>query len=381
MKKVFLIVATLLALSFTSRAQEFEPGWNFQLKGGVDFCIGESLDFFKLMSPTASLSAGYKFTPVFGVRGDLSGWQTKVMQAGFEKFNFMQLSADAVIDLIQLFSDTYKPRVFNMYFLAGVGANYRFNNDNVAAAMAAGPHVWDGSVIGAAGRLGGGIDIFVSKALAINLEAVTNVVPDDFNSVGGGLPDINNYLTVGLKYDLSRKKSVEAHEAAVAAAAAAAAKAAAEKAAAEKAAADKAAADKAAAEAAAKEAAEKAAAEKAAAEQAAAARAEERKSSNNVLFLIGQTNIRKNQESYYQAVIDKLNAYPDATVVVSGYADKETGSAKRNMQLSKQRAENVAKLLIKNGISEDRITTEYYGSEVNPFDTPAENRVAVCTTR
>lgn len=380
MKKAFILIATLLAFSFAASAQEFEPGWNFQLKGGVSSNVGEC-DFFKAMVPHAAFSAGYKFTPVFGLRGDLSGWQSK--NVGYDaKFNNLQLSADAVIDVINLFADQYKPRLINLYFIAGVGANYRFHNDDViAAAGGAGGHVWDGGVIGAAGRLGGGMDIFLTKALALNFEIINNVVPDDFNSVGGGLPDLNSYYTVGLKYDISRKKSIEAHEAAVAAAAAAAAKAAAEKAAAEKAAADKAAADKAAAEAAAKEAADKAAAEKAAADAAAAERAEARKSSNNVLFLIGQTNIRKNQESAYQGVIDKLNAYPEATVVVSGYADKETGSAKRNMQLSKQRAENVAKLLIKNGISEDRITTEYYGSEVNPFDTPAENRVAVCTTR
>ena len=70
----------------------------------------------------------------------------------------------------------------------------------------------------------------------------------------------------------------------------------------------------------------------------------------------------------------------DAPVVieVSGYADKATGTKARNLYLSEKRAEVVKAALVNLGIEESRIQTKYYGSDVNPFDTPAENRVAVC---
>ena len=48
------------------------------------------------------------------------------------------------------------------------------------------------------------------------------------------------------------------------------------------------------------------------------------------------------------------------------------------MELSKERAENVAAALEAAGISPDRITVDYKGSTVNPYDTPEKNRVAVC---
>ena len=70
----------------------------------------------------------------------------------------------------------------------------------------------------------------------------------------------------------------------------------------------------------------------------------------------------------------------DAPVVIeiSGYADKNTGTSKRNMFLSEKRAEVVKATLVNLGISESRIQTKFYGSEVNPFATAPENRVAVC---
>ena len=70
----------------------------------------------------------------------------------------------------------------------------------------------------------------------------------------------------------------------------------------------------------------------------------------------------------------------DAPVVieVSGYADKATGTKARNLYLSEKRAEVVKAALVNLGNEESRIQTKYYGSDVNLFDTPAENRVAVC---
>ena len=43
--------------------------------------------------------------------------------------------------------------------------------------------------------------------------------------------------------------------------------------------------------------------------------------------------------------------------VVTGWADNYTGSAARNEQLRNQRAENVVKLLVRNGVDSDRLET------------------------
>ena len=73
--------------------------------------------------------------------------------------------------------------------------------------------------------------------------------------------------------------------------------------------------------------------------------------------------------------------YPQLTIRVSGYADKATGTAKRNKFLSEKRAEVVAEAIVNAGIDKDRIITEYFGDTVNPFETPEENRVAVCLVK
>ncbi|MBR4755957.1 MAG: OmpA family protein, partial [Bacteroidales bacterium] len=80
-------------------------------------------------------------------------------------------------------------------------------------------------------------------------------------------------------------------------------------------------------------------------------------------------------------VVAALKDNPGTKVRISGYADKDTGTAKRNQFLSQKRSEIVAQAIIDAGIDKDRIITEYFGDTINPFDTPEENRVAVCLVK
>ena len=65
-------------------------------------------------------------------------------------------------------------------------------------------------------------------------------------------------------------------------------------------------------------------------------------------------------------------------MTVTGHADAETGSESRNMELSEERAENVAAAIKAAGIASDRVFIAYKGDRENPFDTPEKNRVAIC---
>ena len=78
MKKLFLTIAlTVLSFSaFAQTAENFNPGWFLGVQGGAGYTAGEAA-FKDLLSPSAGLGAGYRFTPVFGLRGALSGWQAK----------------------------------------------------------------------------------------------------------------------------------------------------------------------------------------------------------------------------------------------------------------------------------------------------------------
>lgn len=391
MKKALLIISSVLVLAVSANAQEtFYPGWQFGIKGGVIYSAGEA-PVNQLLSPIFGINAGYQFNPWFTLRGEVNGFQSKgaiiTNTVNPYKFDYAQLDVDGVFDICNMFN--YKStRLFSPYIFAGIGGNIRFNNNeanNIFKQAAYNTeYLWNGSVPSFTGRFGAGVDIRLSNAVKIAIEVVDNMYSDKFNSkrnydVKGLDLDWNLGALVGLKFTFGQANKIAAAEAA---ALAAAAKAEADRLAAERAAAEKAAAEKAAAEAAAaKAAAEKAAAEKAAAEKAAAERAAARHIEENVLFVIGKTNIRPSETQKVQNIIDILNQYPEAVVSVTGYADKNTGYPELNMKLSQKRAENVAKAIEKAGIAADRISVNYVGDTQKVSDTPSQNRVAVCVTK
>lgn len=390
MKKIIMTIAVaLMGLgAFAQNANEFYPGWYLQVQGGAGETAGEAA-FKDLISPAAALGIGYQFTPVTSLRGVFSGWQGKgALPATNDlyKYNFGQFNLDGVFDICNMFN--YKStRVLNPFVFAGIGANVRFNNDEAQAVKANFPaenYLWDATTLGLTGRAGLGLDIRLGESVALNVEVADNVLSDHFNSKVGdakllGISDFDFQLTAlaGLKFRFgagARRRAAEA--AAAAAAAEAAAKAAAEKAAAEAAA--KAAAEKAAAEAAARAAAEKAAAEAAA---RAAAEKAERATVENVYFSLDKWDINDSEVSKIDNIIRILKKYPDSTVSLSGYADKFTGTAKRNMKLSMERAAIVKQALIDAGIAESRITSAYYGDTEQVSEVPELNRVTVCVMK
>ena len=98
-----------------------------------------------------------------------------------------------------------------------------------------------------------------------------------------------------------------------------------------------------------------------------------------VFFTIGEAQLTDYAKATLDSSVQLLMA-TDAKIIVTGYADKETGSAKRNEQLSKERAENVANYLVGLGIPASRISTNWVGDTEQAFtkpDTPIVNRCVV----
>lgn len=98
-----------------------------------------------------------------------------------------------------------------------------------------------------------------------------------------------------------------------------------------------------------------------------------------VFFNIGESRLT----AYAEATLDQyiaVAANSDSPITITGYADKETGSAARNETLSHERAEVTKAYLIAAGISADRITTQWVGDTETAFnspDTPIVNRCAI----
>lgn len=98
-----------------------------------------------------------------------------------------------------------------------------------------------------------------------------------------------------------------------------------------------------------------------------------------VFFAIGEAVL----SDYARATLDgyiESETRSKAPMEVTGYADKETGSAARNEQLSKERAEAVRAYLIDGGIAAERITAKWVGDTAKAFnspDSPIVNRCVV----
>ena len=98
---------------------------------------------------------------------------------------------------------------------------------------------------------------------------------------------------------------------------------------------------------------------------------------NVVFFRLNSSKIDKNQQINIYNTAEFIKANNTPTKVI-GFADKKTGKADYNMQLSEKRAKAVAKELIdKYGISSSQITVEWKGCEEQPYSENSWNRVVI----
>lgn len=99
---------------------------------------------------------------------------------------------------------------------------------------------------------------------------------------------------------------------------------------------------------------------------------------NVVLFNINQTKVEKHQEVNVYNVAKYLRENPSKKVRIIGYTDKATGTAAINEKLSRQRAQNVADIIIgKYNIDKSRVSVEWEGMTNPPFDVTEWNRAVI----
>ena len=361
MKKILtLLLASVLGVTIASGQtkdksnDEFTGHWFIGIQGGIGQTVGET-SFGNLISPAASFNFGYQFTPVWGLRAGLSGWQAKGAAIGTSthvyKYNYLQGSVDVLVDLCGI-AGYNRSRAVNPYIFAGVGVNGAFNNDEAQAVSPYLPEdnlLWDGSRVFPVGRFGVGMGVRLTDAVHFNIELNGNFLSDRFNSKKGSAVDWQLGALAGFTFKIGLKKEKAPEEVPVEPSPAPAPVSGAEPA---------------------------AEAEPAPAPVIEAAAFEP--VTENVFFRLNESELLDDERAKVLEIAAVLKATPSARVTVTGYADKETGSDRHNMELSKERAENVAAALEAAGISPDRITVDYKGSTVNPYDTPEKNRVAVC---
>ena len=334
------------------------------LQGGAQYTLGEA-KFGDLISPNVQLGIGYQFTPVFGMRLQANGWQSKGGWNGYKatkdgtpytadyKFKYVVPGLDFMFNLSNLFCGWNPNRVFNATAFIGGGANFAWGNDEVNE-IAANikdqrsyllEYLWDGTKVRPFGRAGIDLEFKVSKAVSIMIEGNANITSDKYNSKKAGNADWYFNALAGLRINLGKSytKTEPVKET------------------------------------------PRPVEEYVKPEPKPQPKVEEKKVEEirrDVFFVINSNKIASNEESKIKEVVDFLNANPDAKVVVTGYADAGTGNNTINDRISAKRAAAVVKVLKeKYGIEESRITEDSKGARVQPFSENDKNRVSIMVAK
>lgn len=377
-KKTFMAVALLSMSAATAFAQatytdannneyQFKKHAFLNLQGGAQYTLGEA-KFDKLLSPNVQLGLGYQFSPVFALRLQANGWQSKGGWNGYElartgnpytadyKFNYVAPGLDLMFNLSNLFCGWNPNRVFNVTAFLGGGANIAWKNDEVNGIAKTLKNLdnyqlqnlWDGTKVQPFGRGGVELAFRLSDAVSFLVEGNANILSDKYNSKKADNPDWYFNALAGFRINLGKTyKKVEAP------------------------------------------APEPAPVQEYVEPTPAPTPAPDVKEEvvekkvepfrRDVFFLINSAKIRNSEAGKIQEMVDFLNANPGKKVSVTGYADAGTGNNRINDRLARLRAQIVVKTLKeKYNIPADRIISDSKGSRVQPFAVNNKNRVTIC---
>ena len=387
-----LMTASLLLAGVSANAQQtvteyvFHPHWFGQVQVGGQETLGEG-SFGKLLSPNVQLAFGYKFNPYIGLRLAVNGWQsrgafnwmyyqdingnaTEYIDTDYYKWYYISPTLDAVVDMTNLIGGYNPTRVVEVNLIGGIGLNVGWHNyganklnnmyhdQMVNAGNLPYPSykalqlAWDGTVCRFVGRMGLGINFNVSDRCQVGLELTANTTNDTYNSKKGANTDWYFNGLVGFNWAFGPKyekvtRVIEPVEPQII-----------------------------------EKVVEKIVEVpvEVEPERAPAKKVQQEVFRRDVFFLINKYNIRESEMNKVAQVAEYLNTHPNATVTVTGYADKGTGTQAINLRLSAQRANAVANCLqTKYGIAKSRIIVKSMGEEMyQPYPDPVQNRVAIC---
>ncbi len=367
MKRIISVIAVCLMMVTSSFAQEqFRSHWFIQLQGGANHTIGEA-KFQELLAPSAAISAGYHFSPVFGLRFgmngggakgsvlDLSGLECMDFQTNYT-FYHSTIGLDFMLDIVNIFANYKSTRIFNPYIFAGLGVDDAFFNYDALEykELFAKDYLWEKHSLSPTAKAGLGVDVRLSDNLDLNLEANAAIFNDKFNSKAGSIVDIQLNALAGLTYKFCYAKiAPKVVEQAVKAAP----KVVVEELVVEK-------------------------PEQKVQESKQVVKNEAFKPyTDNIYFIIRQWDIRASELLKLEKLVALLKANPKTKLYIAGHADKTTGNSKLNQTISENRCEVILNYFLAEGISKDRIITQAYGDTANPYAEAEKNRLAICIVK
>ena len=326
----------------------------FNIMGGLQYTLGEA-KFGDLLSPNVQVGLGYQFSPVFAARLQANAWQSKGGWNGYGnppltkdyKYNYVAPGVDLMLNLSNVFCGYNPKRVFNVTAFLGGGANIAWGNDEVndiAKELKSKnnydlEYLWDGSKVNLFGRGGIELGFRLSDQVQFNIEGNANILSDKYNSKKAGNADWYFNGLVGLRINLGKNHVVETRDVY-------------------------------------RDVVVYDTIYKYVTIQEPVIKIEPMR--QDIFFELNKWEIRDSEAQKVKALAEFLQKYPKATVVMTGYADVETGNDRINDKLGAERVKAVKDALVNQyGIDESRITTDSKGSREQPFAENEKNRVTI----
>lgn len=360
-KRLLTAIVMMMTVCAVS-AQDILKSYSFvEAQGGVQL-TSTNAPMDKLITPTAAFSIGHYFSPAVGLRLHANGWQSKSKVNNFDqyyKWKYITTDLDLLVNLTNLFSKKHNySHPLNVILLGGFGLTNAWDNNELKDFLAAQknfdmPLVWDGNRLSHNIRAGLRLETNVTKPLGVSLEVNANSLNDRFNSKLNNSDDWMFTAMLGISYRFGHKyKKCEC-----------------------------------------KKPEPVVAPEPVVEPEPVVAPVPEpvveppkpepkpvvvtEKLHEEIFYVICKSDPEVGK-AQMQKVANFMKRNPNAKVSIVGYADKGTGTPKGNIGYSKKRAENCAKELIETyGCDASRITTDYKGDTVQPFDENDKNRCVI----
>ena len=337
-----LLTAALLTTALSASAQEAPenyvpyPHAFIGLQGGGQVTFTD-YNNWKLITPTASVSAGMFFTPVVGARLHFNGlWDKGGLWQNDYRYDYHYLTTDLdlMINLVNLITKKDYNR-WNAYLIGGVGLTYSWNNDDAWELKQLMPRAYKKDYISHNFRVGAMVDYNITPRWSVNLEVAANSLNDRFNSKIGYGDDwkLTAQLGVAYKFGKKHKKVVKP------------------------------------------EVWETRTHTIWSDDAVFTPHVKDGKATWNVFYKIRESDFEADEQ--LAAIGAFLKDHRDCKVDIKSYADVETGNPKINMEYSKQRCEKAVKALTDAGVPASSITSAYYGDTVQPFADNDKNRVTI----